>query len=144
MSWRDNLHGKALSIAAADAKYLRVMAGPGTGKSFAMKRRVVRLLEEGVHPESILAVTFTRVAAAGIVAELKMLGVSGCEKIDAGTLHAFCFRLLSRAEVFEFLGRTARPLVTYSSKSVLQFEVSPPCRHLPRRQPQGNKTRSAL
>ena len=54
MSWRDNLEGKALAIAAADAKYLRIMAGPGTGKSFAMKRRVVRLLEEGVNPESFL------------------------------------------------------------------------------------------
>ena len=49
------------------------------------------LSSDGIDPESILAVTFTRVAAAGIVIELKALGVSGCERIDAGALHAFCF-----------------------------------------------------
>jgi superfamily I DNA/RNA helicase len=125
MGWDDNLEGKAYTIASSNAKHLRVMAGPGTGKSYAMKRRVMRLLESGVDPESILALTFTRVAGAGIVAEMKALGVPGCEKIDAGTLHGFCFRLLSREEVLGFLGRVARPLVTYSSKSVLQFEVSP-------------------
>ena len=90
MAWNDNLQGKAYTIASAEAKYLRVMAGPGTGKSYAMKRRVMRLLESGVDPENILAVTFTRVAAAGLLVEMKALGIAGCEKIDAGTLHGFC------------------------------------------------------
>ncbi len=36
------------AIAAAPESRVRVIAGPGTGKSFAMKRRVAKLLESGV------------------------------------------------------------------------------------------------
>ena len=125
MTWNTGLSGKALSIAGINTKYLRVMAGPGTGKTFAMKRRLARLLEQNVDPERILAVTFTRVAAGTLVKELKELGVAGCEKIQAGTLHSFCFRLLNRRDVFEFSGRVPRPLITFSSSGVLQFEAAP-------------------
>jgi superfamily I DNA/RNA helicase len=125
MTWNDGLVGKALNIAGDPAKSLRVMAGPGTGKTFAIKRRVIRLLEEGTDPDKIFGVTFTRVAAASLVAELRAVGVEGCEKIEAGTLHSFCFRLLQRDEVLDFLGRIPRPLVTYSDKAVLQYEAAP-------------------
>lgn len=125
MTWNVGLTGKALSIAEIDTKHLRVMAGPGTGKTFAMKRRVARLLEQNVVPERILAITFTRIAAATLVKELKELNIEGCGKIRAGTLHSFCFRLLSRREVFEFSGRVPRPLVTFSKAGVLQFEAAP-------------------
>jgi DNA helicase II / ATP-dependent DNA helicase PcrA len=122
MSWDDGLIGTALNIAATDENPLRVMAGPGTGKSFALKRRVARLLEKGVDPRRILAVTFTRNAAASLVEDLHALGLTGCENIRAGTLHAFCFSLLSRQDVFDYLGRVPRPVVTFSKSGVLQFE----------------------
>ena len=77
MAWNRGLKGKALSIAATGCKYMRVMAGPGTGKTFAMKRRVARLLEEGVQASRLLVVTFTRVAAGSLVKELRELGVEG-------------------------------------------------------------------
>jgi ATP-dependent DNA helicase UvrD/PcrA len=72
------------------------MAGPGTGKTFAMKRRVARLLEQGIEPRRLLVVTFTRVAASGLIKELGELGVAGCADITAGTLHSFSFRILNR------------------------------------------------
>jgi DNA helicase II / ATP-dependent DNA helicase PcrA len=122
MAWDHQLTGTARDIAASDRSPLRVMAGPGTGKSFAMKRRAARLLESGQNPKRILAVTFTRNAAASLVDDLRDLGVPGSEKIRAGTLHAFCFSLLSRQEVFEFLDRVARPVVTFLKSGVLQFE----------------------
>jgi superfamily I DNA/RNA helicase len=125
MIWNENLTGKALAIAQMDCKYLRVMAGPGTGKTFAMKRRVARLLEEGAEPKRLLVVTFTRVAAAGLVKELRELGVEGCENINAGTLHSFCFKTLNRLEVFHFSGRVPRPLVTFTKSRVLKFEGAP-------------------
>lgn len=122
MSWNDGLAGTALQIAATDDTPLRVMAGPGTGKSFAMKRRVARLLEGGQDPSRILAITFTRNAAASLVEDLHALGIENCEKVKAGTLHAFCFGLLSRQEVFEYLGRVPRPVVTFARSGVQQFE----------------------
>ncbi len=63
MSWDTGLHGQALNVAKIDERRLRVVAGPGTGKSFALMRRVARLLEEGQEPTRIMAVTFTRNAA---------------------------------------------------------------------------------
>jgi DNA helicase-2/ATP-dependent DNA helicase PcrA len=125
MLWDQNLTGKALAIAETDCKYLRVMAGPETGKTFAMKRRVARLLEQGIEPKRLLVVTFTRVAASGLVKELGELGVAGCADITAGTLHSFSFRILNRQEVFDFSGRVPRPLVTFTKVGVLQFEGAP-------------------
>ena len=64
MSWDAGLQGRARNIAATDEQRVRVVAGPGTGKSFALKRRVARLLEQGQDPTRIMVVTFTRNAAA--------------------------------------------------------------------------------
>ncbi len=41
-----------------------VHASAGTGKTWLLVTRVVRLLLDGANPDSILAVTFTRKAAA--------------------------------------------------------------------------------
>lgn len=122
MSWDDGLTGTARNIAATDESPLRVMAGPGTGKSFAIKRRMARLLEAGQNPRRILAVTFTRNAAASLVQDLHTLGIEDSEKVRVGTLHAFCFSLLSRQDVFDYLGRVPRPVVTFPKSGVLQFE----------------------
>lgn len=125
MTWNDGLEGPALNIAGTNDSPLRVVAGPGTGKSFALKRRVVRLLEEGATPGRILALTFTRNAAASLVDDLCGLGVEGCERICAGTLHAYCYRLLSKQEVFECLGRVPRALIYFNKSGVMQFEGAP-------------------
>ncbi len=125
MAWDDGLTGPAHAIAATDNSPIRVMAGPGTGKSFALKRRLTRLLESAVDPSRLLVVTFTRTAAADLVREIADLGVDGCEDIVASTLHSYCFRLLMKEAVFEFTGRIPRPLVTFTSAGVLQFEAAP-------------------
>lgn len=122
MSWDDGLTGTARIIAATEDNPLRVMAGPGTGKSFAMKRRVARLLESGQNPRRVLAVTFTRNAAASLVSDLHALGIADCDRVRVGTLHAFCFGLLSQQEVFDYLGRVPRPVVSVTKSGVLQFE----------------------
>ena len=57
----------------------RVLAGPGTGKTYAMKRRVMRLLQEDATPHAILACTFTRTAARDIAKEIGGLGVEGAD-----------------------------------------------------------------
>src|SRR4029077_8821683 len=112
-------------IAGEDATPMRVLAGPGTGKSFALKRRVTRLLEEGSIARRILAVTFTRNAAKSLVDELKGIGIAGCENIQAETLHAFCFRVLRKSGVFGYRDRYARPLIAVQKPGTLLFEFGP-------------------
>jgi len=121
MNWSDGLDDPFLTIAATDDSPLRVVAGPGTGKTFALMRRVMRLLEERrASPRRILVCTFTRTAAADLSRELRRLGVPGASRIWAGTLHAYCFRLLSRAEVLESTGRVPRPLLDFETRFMLE------------------------
>lgn len=126
MSWDTNLTGAHLQIAQSTAQRLRVMAGPGTGKTLAMKRRIAKLIEvDGIKPERILAVTFTRTAAGDLKRELHSLDVPGCEEIRAGTVHAFCFHLLRKNDVFGFLGRVPRGLLSFDKSKIARFELEP-------------------
>ncbi|MCY4672679.1 MAG: ATP-dependent helicase [Bacteroidetes bacterium] len=109
-------------IVESDARRLRIVAGPGTGKSYALKRRVSRLLEKGQPAERILAVTFTRTAAADLVSDLHALNAPDCEQIKVCTLHAFCFSLLNRQGVLPHSGRVLRPLMVFTKSGSLQFE----------------------
>jgi superfamily I DNA/RNA helicase len=113
MPWDTGLNGVHLAIAAYPDTPLRVVAGPGTGKTFALMRRVARLLEAGVQPERVLAVTFTRTAANDLVEKLATLGVEGAENVAAKTLHSLSFGILSRAAVLHALGRVSRPLLDF-------------------------------
>lgn len=112
MPWSDGLAvgTPAYEIAACANARIRVVAGPGTGKSFAMKRRVARLLESGVDPSTILPVTFTRVAAEDLHRELVGMNVPRCDELNGVTLHSLAMRMLMRNRVLTAIGRTARPL----------------------------------
>jgi len=112
MAWSDGLNpaSPAFQIAASTNQRARVVAGPGTGKSFAMKRRVTRLLEDGVAPSAILPVTFTRVAAEDLHRELVGMGVPGCDDLEGVTLHSLALRMLMRNHVLDATGRVPRPL----------------------------------
>lgn len=110
MAWHDNLTGVHRTIAEDPTSPLHVLAGPGTGKTFAMMRRIARLLESGVRPDNILAVTFTRTAARDLREQLQRLGVAGADSVAASTLHSLCFKILSQADVFQQTHRIPRPL----------------------------------
>jgi superfamily I DNA/RNA helicase len=119
MPWNTGLQGTQLNIAAYPGTPLRVLAGPGTGKTFALMRRVARLLEQGAQANRILAVTFTRTAANDLVEKLAALGVPGADLVAAKTLHSLSFGLLSRNAVFQALGRTPRPLMDYERNTLV-------------------------
>ena len=120
MAWDDFLKGPAYDIAASNASRLRVRAGPGTGKTFALMRRIARLLEKGVSPPKILVCTFTRVAAEDLKRELKELDAPGVGGVLATTIHSLCFAILSRSDVLAATGRTARPLLDYETRFLLE------------------------
>ena len=95
-------------IINSHTQFMRVRAGPGTGKSFSLKGRVARLLSEGIAPHKILVVTFTRVTALDLQKELAGMGLSGAQDIRATTLHALAMRTLGLPPVRAGFPRAVR------------------------------------
>ncbi len=72
-----------------------VLAGPGTGKTSVLIRRILRVLGDGADPSSILALTFTNKAARELRDRLERdLGPGPAGAAAASTFHAFCLGLL--------------------------------------------------
>jgi DNA helicase-2/ATP-dependent DNA helicase PcrA len=71
---------------------LLILAGPGSGKTRVITRRVVWLLQQGVRPGNILAITFTNKAAGEMRQRVEAL-VPG-SRVWISTFHSFGARLL--------------------------------------------------
>ena len=74
---------------------LLVVAGPGSGKTTTMIRRIRNMIDTGIPESSILMVTFTRDAAIAMREKYKSMygAVPGC---TFQTLHAMCLHLLKQ------------------------------------------------
>ena len=75
---------------------LLVIAGAGSGKTRTLTYRVARLVEEGIPPESILLLTFTRKASAEMLSRATRLLDNRCGKVSGGTFHSFANATLRR------------------------------------------------
>ncbi|MDD6039938.1 MAG: DNA helicase PcrA [Clostridia bacterium] len=73
-----------------------ILAGAGSGKTRALTYRVANLIEHGVAPWHILAITFTNKAAKEMKERvLQLVGESGND-VWVSTFHAMCARILRR------------------------------------------------
>ena len=75
---------------------LMVLAGAGTGKTRVLVQRIARLVESGVEPWAILAVTFTNKAAGEMRHRLREMLGEAADAMWIGTFHSTCARLLRR------------------------------------------------
>jgi DNA helicase-2/ATP-dependent DNA helicase PcrA len=102
-----------------------IVAGPGTGKTFTLSMRIVRLIEQrGVNPASILAITFTNKAAEEMRKRI-MSAVNAqdmAKEITISTFHAFGMALLreyasvfGRSSEFALYGEEQKASVLCSS-----------------------------
>jgi superfamily I DNA/RNA helicase len=122
MAWNDGIEvdSPAYSLAASESPTIRAVAGPGSGKSFAIKKRILRLLESGVSPDKILAITFTRTAAHDLKTEISSLGIEGAEAVHTRTLHSHALRILMREGVLEQTGRNPRMVIDHEQQPILR------------------------
>lgn len=90
-----------LDVSQARAAYVQrgpllVEAGPGTGKTRTLVGRILFLLEQGVEPTSILALTFSNKAAEEMRTRVAGMAPGEAPLIWMGTFHAFGLELLRK------------------------------------------------
>lgn len=74
-----------------------VIAGAGTGKTRTLVHRLAKLIEDGVSPENILLLTFTKKAANEMeVRARKLLNDESVKNITSGTYHSFAALILRK------------------------------------------------
>ena len=90
----DALDDAQRQIEEAEGGPLVVVAGPGSGKTRVLTRRIARLVTSGVDPGQIMAITFTRRAAGQMRQRLSALLGGGLGAMQVGTFHRLALSLL--------------------------------------------------
>ncbi len=97
-SWLNELNAEQRTAATHAGGALLVLAGAGTGKTTTLAARVAWLLADGVAPERILLLTFTRRAAREMLQRARTLaaraGAPATKRVLGGTFHSVANRLV--------------------------------------------------
>ena len=91
----DNLNNSQKEAVLHTDGPLIIFAGAGTGKTRVITYRIAYLLEQGVKPYNILAVTFTNKAANEMRKRVNELTDNMAFDVRVSTFHSFCLYLLS-------------------------------------------------
>ncbi len=79
----DNIEGKVM-----------VLAGPGTGKTFTVTKRIASMINKGIKPSSILCLTFSDAAASEMKSRLNSeIGILA-SSVNIYTYHSFCNEII--------------------------------------------------
>ena len=75
---------------------LLILAGAGSGKTSVITRRIAMLIESGVMPYNIMAITFTNKAAKEMKDRVSMILDDDMNSVFVSTFHSACVRFLRR------------------------------------------------
>lgn len=94
---------------------MQVLAGPGSGKTYLMIRRIRHLIcHHGISPDKILVITFTKAAALEMKERFQKLTQNAYSSISFGTFHAIYFHILKS-------GNGNRDYLPISSKEKMDY-----------------------
>ncbi|MBR5303550.1 MAG: ATP-dependent helicase [Candidatus Gastranaerophilales bacterium] len=82
-----------LCVENLDGKFL-VLAGPGTGKTYTVIKRLQAMILQGVKPERILCMTYSRAGAAEMKKRVLEELDENNNNVEIHTFHSFCNKLI--------------------------------------------------
>ncbi|KAL6750853.1 P-loop containing nucleoside triphosphate hydrolase protein [Haematococcus lacustris] len=89
------LNPEQLAAVTCDAHAVRVIAGPGSGKTRVMAAKVAWRISQGCAPSNILALTFSRHAAGELKERItKEVGAPAAAQVTTCTFHSICCHIL--------------------------------------------------
>ena len=94
--WRAGMNEEQLAAILHGEGPARMLAPAGSGKTRVVTHRIARLVESGIAPARILALTFSKKAADEMSERIVKLDVDG---VRASTWHAFCLHVLKTDKV---------------------------------------------
>ena len=96
VNYEEDLNDAQLEAVKSKEGSILVIAGAGSGKTKTLTYRVARLIEDGIKPENILLLTFTKKAAAEMLSRATIVLDNRCEKVAGGTFHSFANIILRK------------------------------------------------
>lgn len=96
VNYEEDLNEAQLEAVKSKDGPILVIAGAGSGKTKTLTYRVARLIEDGIKPENILLLTFTKKAAAEMLSRASIVLDNRCEKVAGGTFHSFANIILRK------------------------------------------------
>lgn len=84
-----------LEIVNSNEHNIIVEAGAGSGKTRTLIERIKRLLNDGVEPQNIVAITFTNMAAEEM--KERLIDVTGIGDCFIGTIHSFANKIFKNS-----------------------------------------------
>lgn len=98
------LSGEAAKAVSHRGSHIQIIASAGSGKTETVSQRIARMVADGEDPSEIVAFTFTERAAEELKDRIRQRveAFAGIEAVDklgnmyVGTIHGFCFRLLTK------------------------------------------------
>lgn len=96
VNYEEDLNEAQLEAVKSKDGPILVIAGAGSGKTKTLTYRVARLIEDGIKPENILLLTFTKKAAAEMLSRATIVLDNRCEKVAGGTFHSFANIILRK------------------------------------------------
>ena len=120
------------------APQVRLVAGPGTGKSHTIEKRVAHLLLNGLIPSNVYVISYTRATCTELRTRVQTFcSTLPCAAAAAGvqvsTMHALALRILRRANLLTSYRSTPIILNDWEQTNVYDKELASSLRCLPSR-----------
>ncbi len=122
MAWDSDLLDDQKKAAMHIGKHARLLAGPGTGKTLTLTRRIAYLVsEKNISTEKILVLTFTRAAAFELRKRIiEILGEQQGSLVHVSTLHSFALKqLLRNSNLIDSIPRPLRIADDWEEREII-------------------------